>query len=832
MNSKQLQQLLIFYSAVGILAISVLVAIISIFPLSEQLRRNEESNLQSALRTRRLAVEEFLLRAKDIGAQIASRTQARRELEAYNRSSNNRNSAVSNLTRILTDALNQTEDVVGISRFDRDNQLVLELGLPIPQTLWKLPIKEAEISNPIRLENESYIIIRQPILNSKKQQVGTDLVLFKTHSLEKIITDNTGLGETGEVFLGTLERQQVKLFLSSKNERESLSESIAQALEKTVVAQEYGLIVVKPKFWSYAQVIAFEPLSEINWGLVIRIERQELYAQINRQVVTITIFIILLSFLGAGGMVLLLRPLASQAIIQTELEKELEEKKLTLRELNYTQEQLLWEIRERKQSQTRLQNHNRILIELAQNRAVNQGDLLTGIQAITEATAKILEVERVGVWLYDDSKTYLKSLDLYQNKLNEHIREINLNLKDYPNYLQAISSLQNNIITANDARNDPRTKDFLENYLKPLDIFSMLDAGIWIGEEMVGVICIEKSSQIKYWTIEEEFFVRSIANLVSLAIEASDRQLVENALRKSETQLRVQKQELNQTLEELKWTQAQMIQSEKMSSLGQMVAGIAHEINSPVNFIHGNVVHAADYTQDLINLLQIYQNHYPHPHPEIKAEIEAIELNFLQEDIKKVLKSIQVGTERIQEIVKSLRNFSRLDEAEIKAVDLHEGIDSTLMILHNRFKPKPESLGIEVIKEYGQLPSIKCYAGQLNQVFMNIIGNAIDAIEDAQSYQSDPEKQCDIGRIRIKTQVIADNWVEILIADNGVGMSEKVRSNLFEPFFTTKPMGKGTGLGLSISYQIIVEKHQGKLECHSQIGKGTEFVITIPIKLS
>ena len=832
MNSKQLQQLLIFYSAVGILAISVLVAIISIFPLSEQLRRNEESNLQSALRTRRLAVEEFLLRAKDIGAQIASRTQARRELEAYNRSSNNRNSAVSNLTRILTDALNQTEDVVGISRFDRDNQLVLELGLPIPQTLWKLPIKEAEISNPIRLENESYIIIRQPILNSKKQQVGTDLVLFKTHSLEKIITDNTGLGETGEVFLGTLERQQVKLFLSSKNERESLSESIAQALEKTVVSEEYGLIVVKPKFWSYAQVIAFEPLSEINWGLVIRIERQELYAQINRQVVTITIVIILLSFLGAGGMVLLLRPLASQAIIQTELEKELEEKKLTLRELNYTQEQLLWEIRERKQSQTRLQNHNRILIELAQNRAVNQGDLLTAIQAITEATAKILEVERVGIWLYDDSKSYLKSLDLYQNKLNEHIREINLNLKDYPNYLQAISSLQNNIITANDARNDPRTKDFLENYLKPLDIFSMLDAGIWIGEEMVGVICIEKSSQIKYWTIEEEFFVRSIANLVSLAIEASDRQLVENALRKSETQLRVQKQELNQTLEELKWTQAQMIQSEKMSSLGQMVAGIAHEINSPVNFIHGNVVHAADYTQDLINLLQIYQNHYPHPHPEIKAEIEAIELNFLQEDIKKVLKSIQVGTERIQEIVKSLRNFSRLDEAEIKAVDLHEGIDSTLMILHNRFKPKPESLGIEVIKEYGQLPSIKCYAGQLNQVFMNIIGNAIDAIEDAQSYQSDPEKQCDIGRIRIKTQVIADNWVEILIADNGVGMSEKVRSNLFEPFFTTKPMGKGTGLGLSISYQIIVEKHQGKLECHSQIGKGTEFIITIPIKLN
>ncbi|NEQ35528.1 MAG: GAF domain-containing protein [Okeania sp. SIO3I5] len=831
MNSKQLQRLLIFYSALGIFIISVLVAIISIFPLDKQLRINEESNLQSTLQSRSLAVEQFVSRAKDIAAQISSRTQAKRELEVYNRSPNNRNSAVSNLTRILTDALNQTEDVVGITRLDRDNQLVVQLGLPIPQKFWKLPIQKPKISNQIRLKNESYIIISQPIINSKKQQVGTDLVLFKIQGLEKIITDNAGLGKTGEVFLGTLEKQQLKLFLSSKNESKNLSESIAKALEKTLFSQESGVIVVKSKYGIYGQIIAFEPVSNVNWGLAIAIERQELYAPVNRQVITIGIVIIFLSLLGTCGMILLLHPLTDRVIIQTdELEQQLEEKNQALQELKYTQHQLLVEIRDRKQSQTRLQNQNKILIELAQNRAVNQGYLSTGIEAITEATAKILEVERVGIWLYDDSKNYLKSLDLYQNKLNEHIREINLNFKDYPSYFQAISSLQdNNIIAANDARNDPRTKEFSENYLKPLDIFSMLDAGILIRGEVVGVICIEKCSQIKYWTLEDEFFVRSIANLVSLTIEASDRQLAENALRKSEAQLRIQKQELQQTLQELKWAQTQIIQSEKMSSLGQMVAGVAHEINNPVNFIHGNIIYATSYTQDLFNLLQLYQNYYPHPHPEIEEEIEAIELNFLQEDIKKMLKSMKSGTERIIEIVKSLRIFSRLDEAEIKEVDIHEGIDSTLMILQNRFKPKPGFLGIEVIKEYSQLPSINCYAGQLNQVFMNIIGNAIDAIENAQSSQ---EKQCDADCIWIKTQVIKDNWVEILIADNGGGISEKVRSNLFEPFFTTKPVGKGTGLGLSISYQIIVEQHQGKLECYSELGKGTEFIIKIPMNLN
>ncbi|GGA37110.1 sensor histidine kinase [Okeania sp. KiyG1] len=375
--------------------------------------------------------------------------------------------------------------------------------------------------------------------------------------------------------------------------------------------------MIEPKFWTYGQIIAFEPLSKVKWGLVIKIDRQELYASVNRQLATIAILIVILSFLGAGGMVLLLRPLAGQVIIQTdELEEQLQEKNRTLHELNNAQEKLLLEITERKQA--------------------------------------------------------------------------------------------------------------------------------------------------------------------------------ENLLRESEAKLKEQKQELQETLKELQQTQAQMIQSEKMSSLGQMLAGVAHEINNPVNFIHGNIVYAKDYIQDLLNLVQLYQNYYPHPHQEIEAEIEAIEFNFLQEDLKKILKSMEVGTDRIQEIVKSLRIFSRCDETEIKKVDVHEGIESTLMILQSHFKAKSQSeySDIQIIKEYGQLPLIDCYPGQLNQVFMNILSNAIYAIQDAQNSQ---KFEFNSGLIRIKTQRILDNLVQICITDNGGGISEEVLSRLFDPFLQQNQLVKGLG---------------------------------------
>jgi two-component system, NtrC family, sensor kinase len=294
-----------------------------------------------------------------------------------------------------------------------------------------------------------------------------------------------------------------------------------------------------------------------------------------------------------------------------------------------------------------------------------------------------------------------------------------------------------------------------------------------------------------------------------------------------EQQVAERTSELTAALQQVQQSQIQLLQSEKMATLGQLVAGVAHEINNPVNFIHGNLGHIGGYIQTLLEFIQLYQKHYPHPVPEIQAKAEDEDLEFLQEDLLKILASIRMGSDRIREIVRTLRNFSRTDEAESKTVDIHEGIDSTLTILQHRLKATPERPAIEVIKDYSNLPLVECYPGALNQVFMNILVNAIDALEDSFNKQ---QKTFEKFTIAIRTSVIDEQLVKIAIADNGSGIPEQVKQSIFNPFFTTKPVNQGTGMGLSISYQIITDKHKGKLECFSTSGAGAEFVIQIPIR--
>ena len=393
----------------------------------------------------------------------------------------------------------------------------------------------------------------------------------------------------------------------------------------------------------------------------------------------------------------------------------------------------------------------------------------------------------------------------------------------------------------------------------------------------------------------------------AFARNISDRKKTETALRQSEARERNKAEQLELAFQELRQTQTQLIHTEKMSSLGQLIAGIAHEINNPISFIYGNTSYGKQYITDLLELIYLYQKHYPCPEPEIQSYIEEIELDFVKEDLPKIMSSMQMGAERIRSIVLSLRNFARLDESDKKLVNIHDGIDSTLLILKNRLNlvtglaKGKKSEPIQVIQNYGDVPFVECYPGQMNQVFMNILNNAIDALEmsmlpniwvnqnqrlqhnflegkkrnktnkkkplnlnlknqnnhlnnsievsvgasrndyivnNKESFNQllDIEKLNNQGKrkkptISISTELVDDNLICIRIADNGIGINEKICQRIFDPFFTTKQVGKGTGLGLAISYQIVVEKHGGNIQCNSVLGKGTELVIQIPLKL-
>ncbi|NEO87606.1 MAG: GAF domain-containing protein [Spirulina sp. SIO3F2] len=334
----------------------------------------------------------------------------------------------------------------------------------------------------------------------------------------------------------------------------------------------------------------------------------------------------------------------------------------------------------------------------------------------------------------------------------------------------------------------------------------------------IGLIAIGNETPSPYNT-EHLKLLSIFAGQIAIAIEKA---LLYQTSQTVARQAQAQAQELQQALQELKQTQAKLVQSEKMSSLGHTIAGVAHEINNPIGFVSGNLTLLQDYSRDLCGLLALYEQYYPDAHPVILDRAEEIDLEFLQSDLGELVQSMNEGIKRIKEIVLSLRNFSRIDHHQAEAVDLHQGIDSTLMILRHRLKIGDQRPAIEVLKDYGELPLVSCYAGQLNQVFMNILSNAIDALDQ---HATQPQ-------IRIQTRLLDSEQVAITIADNGSGMPPELIDQIYEPFFTTKSVGKGTGLGMAISQQVVAETHGGHLDCTSQLGVGTEFCITLPICLS
>ncbi len=414
-------------------------------------------------------------------------------------------------------------------------------------------------------------------------------------------------------------------------------------------------------------------------------------------------------------------------------------------------------------------------------------DIKTIFKTTTQAVRELLEVERVAIYRFNSDWRGKFVADSFKD--------------DWKPAINTKPIVQPEFSDDDDDDNLPRNETFVP---------------ISQGEKLWGLLVAYQNSQPRYWKDEEVNLLAQVGTQLGIAIQQAE------LLEKTKTQAT----KLAQALQELKQTQAQLIQGEKMAGLGQLIAGVAHEINNPVSFISGNLTYVTQYTEDLLKIVNIFHQNFDIP-ADIQNQIEEIELDFIISDLPKTLDSMKIGAERIKEIVLSLRNFSRKDEADSKAVNIHEGIDSTLLILGHRLKANGEYPGIEIIKKYSKLPSIECFPAQLNQVFMNILNNSIDALEE-KFYKSEKSAKVTLN-IEINTEVI-NNKVVIKIADNALGISEEVKNKIFDPFFTTKEVGKGTGLGLLICYQIVVEKHHGTIQCSSEVEQGTEFAIELPIK--
>ncbi|MEH2105920.1 GAF domain-containing sensor histidine kinase [Nostoc sp.] len=516
-----------------------------------------------------------------------------------------------------------------------------------------------------------------------------------------------------------------------------------------------------------------------------------------------------------------LQTLSHQVVAQLELKRNTTKLRQTIPEIKQLKQQLI--------TQELVGQQDSILFNLA-NQIRNSLDLDTILQTAVNEIHTLLQADRCDfVWCLPnkDRFNFMVTHEATNPEIQMALGELSLG----PGSVLAETILNLDMLRIEDVSTTSEALTPEDRVLlHELAVTSVLLLPLKTHSGQLGAIICHHCRGSRQWTDSEVRLLKAVTDQVAIALDQAE---LLAQTRATAFAAQTQATYLGNALSQLQQTQMQLVQQEKMSSLGQLVAGVAHEINNPVNFINGNIAYASDYVRDLLELLHLYQATYPNGTDAIQEKIECIDLDFLMQDLPNLLSSMQMGGERIRQIVLSLRNFSRLDQAEMKPVDIHEGIENTLLILKSRLKLTSAKFEIQVIKAYENLPPVDCYAGQLNQVFMNLLGNAIDALDETPNpivtiqtelisrEKSDSSDLCQLSH--------ADSVV-IRIRDNGSGMTETTQQKLFNPFFTTKPIGKGTGLGLSISYQIVVEKHGGILKCSSELGKGSEFLIQIPVE--
>ncbi len=485
-----------------------------------------------------------------------------------------------------------------------------------------------------------------------------------------------------------------------------------------------------------------------------------------------------------------------------------------------------------------LSRRESLLFKLA-NQIRNSLELDTILETAVESIRSLFQIDRCQFLWYktDEIVPYWEVVKEARNPiLNSHIRQYTLaHVSSFAERL-----LDRQIIRVD--RVETLTEPSLGEFLSDRGYTSILSIPVETRSGEIGAITCAHCTEARPWEHSEVELLQTVVEQLAIALDQAE--LYAQA-RQAAGIAQAQTQQLEQALSELQIGQSQLVQTEKMSSMGKLVAGVAHEINNPVNFINGNLAYASAYFYDILNLLRFYQDYCTEPSAEILAQAELINIDFIAKDLPKLLTSMQRGTDRIRSIVSSLQNFSGLDEIDMRKIDLHESIENTLLKLQHRLKPTDQKPEIQICKEYGKLPAVECYPVQLNQAVTNILCNAIEALQESgvgsqehsppaitirtsisnsSDSQNTPIEQSDRGKTQNAESVV------IRIADNGPGMTDTVKRRLFDPFFTTKPVGQGTGLGLSVSYQIIVEHHHGILTCTSAPGKGTEFCIAIPIQ--